>query len=312
MSEILARSQGIRRGKFKKILASEAELALEGPLLANRLENLATYQLPDALFGALWVLHALRVRHPRGWWGAHRRDAVAPHAWDIPWSEIPSFDWSEEERELLARYPTLGLLLNHRAFRATPEAVHRALLNWSTGAYPLVLMERIPSVPEVLAQQVTGKRCVTLLREERQLKKLVLGERDPLSFAFHDLIHADHFFHRNDLMRGQVGFYRQVHQLLMSGKLAPWLRRENFPGQLEYLTADMNSHPLHLWKCFKAILHMNLPAETLDFIARDLPAELNASSEEQSALVRMNTPEFIVEKEGVTLTRWCERWGATL
>jgi hypothetical protein len=310
MSEILSRPQGIRRGKFKKILASEAELAAEAPVLAARLAELAQFKLPAPLFGALWVLHALRVRHPRGWWGAHRRDAVAPTAWAIPWSEIPSFTWSEEELELLKRYPTLGELLNHRAFRATPEAVHRALLNWSTGIYPMVLMDRIPSVEEVLAQQITGKRCVTLLTGERQLAKLVLGERDPLSFAYHDLIHADHFFHCNDLRLGQVGFYRQVHHLLEAGLLAPWLRCENFQGQLEYLTADMNSHPLHLWKCFKAILHMNLPVETRAFMSDQLPVALKAQAEQSEALVRMNTPEFQLNTDGVALTRWSEAWGA--
>lgn len=312
MTEIVPRAQGIRRGKFKKVLASVEELQLEAPLLAARLKTLRELNLPQPLYAALWTLHYLRVRHPRGWWGAHRKDAVCAHDFDIPWTEIPSFDWNDEERELLLRYPTLGLLFSHRAFRATPEPVHRALLSMSTGAYPLVLMDRVPTVAEVLAQQTQGKRCVTLFHQEAWLSKMILGERDPLSFAFHDLIHADHFFHANSERLGQIGFYRQIDRLHREGVLNEWLACEKFPDQLEYLMADMNSHPLHLWKCFKAICHMNRTPETVELFGETLPRFLALDARETSALELMNTPSFEIKDHGVALTHLCERWGTEL
>ena len=257
----------------------------------------------------LWTLHYLRVRHPRGWWGAHRRDALMPDTLPIPWSEIATFAWSAEEQELLTRYPTVGALLNHRAFRATPEAVHRSLLGWAAGTYPLVLMERVPTVAEVLAQQIQGSRCVTLFHEAPQLARMVLGERDPLSFAFHDLIHADHFFHANAHRQGQIGFYRQIDRLHRQGLLDPWLALDKYPEQLEYLMADMNSHPLHLWKCFKAICHMQRREETRQLFEETLPHFLQLGPQESQALRLMNTADFVIAQEGVWLTQWCERWG---
>ena len=295
------------------MLASPEELLQEGPILAAKLAPLRalleTQSVSPALYGALWAITALRVRHPYGWWGAHRRDALTTTAFDIPWSELPITDWTEDEHELLVRYPTLGQLLNHRAFRATPEAVHRALLNWELGNYPLVLMDRIPSVREVLAQQVEGKRCVTFFHQQAQLSKLVLGERDPLGFAFHDLIHADHFFHQNSLRQGQIGFYRQVARMDQAELLKDWMVLEDFPHRLEYLMADMNSHPLHLWKCFKAICHMTRPAETVTLFENTLPEFLELSELERESLRLMNSQEFVLKSHGVAVTDLCEKHG---
>ena len=133
-----------------------------------------------------------------------------------------------------------------------------------------------------------------------------------MSFAFHDLIHADHFFHANSERLGQIGFYRQIDHLHRAGVLDAWLACEKFPDQLEYLMADMNSHPLHLWKCFKAICHMGRTPETVELFSETLPRFLDLDARETSALVLMNTPSFEIKDHGVTLTQLCERWGAGL
>ncbi|MBY0516968.1 MAG: hypothetical protein K2P81_08675 [Bacteriovoracaceae bacterium] len=313
MSKILPRTSDLRRGKFKKRLVSQDELKIEGPKVAQALRNLQskleTQSVSPALYAALWTITYLRIRHPFGWWGAHRKDAVCPHNFDLKWSELPYFDWSPEELKILERYPTLGELLSHRAFRATPESVHRALLSWSTGGYPLVLMDRIPSVAEVLEQQTKGKRCVTLFHQEAQLSKYILGERDPLGFGFHDLIHADHFFHQNGLMLGQIGFYRQIAAIHKEGLLNDWMKLEDYPHRLEYLMADMNSHPLHLWKCFKAICHMTRTPETVALFEETLPSFLRLSKEESLSLKLMNGQDFQIERHGVSITQFCENWG---
>ncbi len=313
MAKIVTQSSKFRGGKFKKILCSPEELLIEGPRLHENLKALhsalETGSVSPALYTALWVIQALRTRHPHGWWGAHRRDPVAPNVWPISWDELPYFDWSDEEKKLLTRYPTLGELLNHRAFLATPEAVHRALLNWEAGTYPLVFMERIPSVKEVLSQQVQGKRCVTVFYQARELSKLVLGERDPLGFTFHDLIHADHFFHQNDLRVGQIGFYRQVKSIFDAGLLDDWMKLEDFPHRLEYLMADMNSHPLHLWKCFKAILHMTRPEASREMFEVTLPGFFKLQSDLEASLKLMNGEDFEISRHGVIVSDFCQSWG---
>jgi len=304
----------IRTGKFKKRLADEASLEHEAPLLAPRFaalkERHARRELGDAQFAILWCLIYLHVRYQKLAWGAHRRDALLATGKSWPrLCELAELSWEED---FLRRYPTLDALLNHRAFRATPEAVHRTLLNWEEGHYPLILMERIPSVQEVLAQQVQGRRCVTLLTREDQLARFVLGERDPLGFGMHDLIHADHFFHNNQLRQGQIGFYRQLKTLLDAGAFSPWLAREGFEERLEYLAADMNSHPLHLWKCLKAILEISNKDAALEALEQGGFAQVLGQSIDvpSQALSLLNRESFRIPLEGVHLTNWCESWGS--
>ena len=298
----------IRQGRFKKLLVPIEQLHVEVPEISLRLSPLFKQweekRLTDAELTALWCLQYLRVRHPRSWWGAKRSTPLATHNLQIQLTEL-QWDWTGEEKALLQQYPTLGDLWNYRSFKATPEAVNRSILNWSTGKYPLVLMERVPAVEEVLEQQMKGQRCVTLFREISSLAKLILGERDALGFAFHDLIHADHFFHDNVLMKGQIGFYHQVNTLLKSGMLEPFMAHADFPDQLDYLVADMNSHPVHLWKCFKSICRKSNHAEMDELFAVRIPKLWELPENLVDALVELNGPNF-TETHAYLLLNWCE------
>lgn len=285
----------IRQGRFKKVLASAEQLREEAPELARRVAPLflawEAKHLTDAELVASWSLIYLRLRHPRSWWGAKRAAPLHAHHLSLKLRDLP-IEWTQEESALLEQYTTLGELWSKRAFKATPEAVHRAILAWSTGAYPLVMMERVPTVEEVLTQQMQGQRCVTLFREQTSLAKLILGERDALGFAFHDLIHADHFFHDNQLMRGQIGFYRQVDDLLRGGLLAPFMAAAEFPEQLDYVVADMNSHPVHLWKCFKSICRQANHAAMDELFLAQLPQRWKLKPELSEAFDHLNGPQF--------------------
>lgn len=313
MNSSIPAKQKLRAGKFKKILLDTEGLALEAPglhaTLAQLYEDYLNQTLTSAEYAALWLVAYLRTRHPYGWWGAHRRDSVHSHKLTKLLSDYPYFAWSAEELKLLSRYPTLGELLNHRAFRATPLPVHRALLAWSNGDYDLILMDRIPSVQEVLEQQIQGRRCVTLFHQLSRLSTLVLGERDPLSFGMHDLIHADHFFHANGDQAGQIGFYRIIHQLLRQEYLKDFFHVDGFEGRLEYLMADMNSHPLHLWKCFRAICDISFKDQSLTLFNEQLPRLLGATDLVAHSLQRLNSDDFVLESHGVALTEMCQQQG---
>lgn len=312
MNTIIAAKSDLRRGKFKKILLPASELPAEAPRAHEILKILhSDYEagrLSECEFGALWAISYLRIRHPFGWWGAHRKDFVHDHKFTKSLLDYPYFDWTTKERELFDTYQSLGSFLNHRALRATPLPVHRALLAWSNGDYPLVLMDRIPSVSEVLEQQIQGRRCVTLFYQLSRLSQLVLGERDPLGFGFHDLIHADHFFHANSNRQGQIGFYRIVHKLFHADYLAKWLAVEGFEGRLEYLMADMNSHPLHLWKCFRAICDVTLRLETQELFGEILPKILDLEESEAQSLSLLNQTDFQTEVHGVIITEMSENY----
>ena len=290
------------------MLVTPEALALEAPEAARRLAPLFKGDYQDDELMALWALEYLRLRHPANWWGAKNAAPIGPHKLGRALRQCP-LEWKPEEEVLLQQYATLGDLWAGRAFKATPLAVHRSILAWSAGEYPLVLMERIPSVEEVLQQQMQGQRCVTIFREVSTLAKLILGERDALGFAFHDLIHADHFFHNNQLMRGQIGFYRQVDDLLKRGLLAPFMAKEAFPGQLDYLIADMNSHPVHLWKCFKSICRQADFREMEKLFHEELPRAWYVTGSLAEGFRELNGPGFSLETHAPALLAYCERSG---
>lgn len=297
----------LRQGRFKKQLIDAAALAAEAPEVARRLTPLQAYAAEPALYATLWCLQYLRTRHPKNWWGAKRTHLLHPHKLDIKLRDL-ELDWQEFEKPLVEEHGTLGNLWGERAFKATPEAVHRSLLAWSHGNYPLVLMDRVPTVEEVLAQQTNGQRCVTLLRQPSALAKLVLGERDALGFAFHDLIHADHFFHDNELMRAQVGFYRLVERMLSQNLLAPFMARADFPEDLDYLLADMNAHPVHLWKCLRAVCRKADDFESGELFETILARNWFLSPTLAEALVELNGPRF-TDAHAQALTDWCSSQG---
>jgi hypothetical protein len=296
----------LRQGRFKKQLLDPAGLSAEAPEVARRLAPLAPFISDPALYASLWCLQYLRTRYPRNWWGSKRPHLLHAHKLNVSLAEL-DLDWQDFEHPLLEEHVTLGNLWGDRAFKATPVAVHRSLLAWSAGAYPLVLMDRVPTVEEVLAQQTRGQRCVTLMRRPSALAKLVLGERDALGFAFHDLIHADHFFHDNHLMRAQVGFYRLVERMLTEGMLAPFMARAEFPEALDYLLADMNAHPVHLLKCLRAICRKAHDRESGELFERILPQYW--PSETHESLRELNGPRF-TDAHARALTDWCWHQGA--
>ncbi len=145
---------------------------------------------------------------------------------------------------------------------------------------------------------------MTVLLKETEIDHYILGERDHLSFIMHDLIHADHFFHDNQMGKGQVGFYRQMrswikaqhfHQLL--------LENADFKSSFEYLISDMNAHCVHLWKGFKSITQKNAP-DLWQKLVEDL-----ANEPIKNILFKLNTPDFDPLNEALELSDWCEKMG---
>lgn len=242
-----------RAGRFKKKLVSHDELQRESPKieadLAPILELHRNKSISDAELVALYVIVYLSTRYPGTWLGAKRPELKIPHDMHFPVKNIPlTF-----EENIKKRLPeSLGNLFNSFALRSTPETVNRSLLSWSGGKYPLILMFHIPLPGEVLNQQKQGKRCVTLLT--RGLNEFVLGERDPLSFTMHDLIHADHFYHDNECYEGQLSLYWFLDHCLTQGFFDELLKHPDFKWELEYLISDMNAYAVHSLKCLKAAL----------------------------------------------------------
>jgi hypothetical protein len=140
-------------------------------------------------------------------------------------------------------------------FRGIPLSVHRSLLAWQKKQYRLHLCEHVPTTEEVLHWQTLGERCVTCVTDEALLSTHILGERDPLSFVLHDLIHADHFFQDPVMAQVQVGFSRLMQELIGQPAVQELRQQDEiFRREFDYGATDMNSHGAHLLKYLKAIL----------------------------------------------------------
>lgn len=182
---------------------------------------------------AQYVFAHCRARHGSKWLGSR-----------VPGSHKPG----PEEREALPADPVR--LLKTFQLYAVPYDSHAGLLGWLEGRHPLILRQDIPTPDEMLEIQCQGLRYVTLMIEpEAQFKRY---GRHPGAFEFllHDLEHAHKFFGDPELTRGQRTFFNLLR------KLQPRLHgfSPEFQTALDYLRADMNSHPLHLFKYLKAIV----------------------------------------------------------
>lgn len=242
-----------RSGRFKKKLVSLETLKLEAPEIEATLAPIMALHrqntITDTELSALYIITYLSQRFPKNWLGSKRPSLSLPHQLNMAVKDIPI----PFEENIKKRLPeTLGDIFNQFALKSTPETVNRSLLHWSTNTYPLILMFTIPKPSEVLEQQKIGKRCVTVLT--KNLHQFVLGERDPLSFTMHDLIHADHFYHDNHCYEGQISLYWFLDHCLKEGFFNELLSNEDFEWELEYLISDMNAYAIHSLKCLKAAL----------------------------------------------------------
>lgn len=156
--------------------------------------------------------------------------------------------------------------INDFHWKGYNDRIRRSLIQWHDGQYPLVLWHHIPSPFELLQIQSEGRRVVTVFVKPEEIDQLHHG-KDSWHFVVHDLIHADHFFERPDWREGQISFYR----FLLRHWDHPEMASLHHRGDFEYLIADMNSHPRHMFWTLKAIVLQSLkekqkrpPKEPLD------------------------------------------------
>lgn len=180
-------------------------------------------------------------------------------------------------------------------FRGLPLSVHRSLLAWHQGFYPLHLCEHIPTTEEVLHWQTRGERCVTCVTDEALLATHILNERDPLSFVLHDLIHADHFFEDPVMAQVQVGFSRLMKQLIETTEVQSLRQQdETFCREFDYGATDMNSHGAHLLKYLKAIFVFALERQEIqntNQFLKSLFEKITLEQQVNESFLRLNSKE---------------------
>ncbi len=296
MSPNLPIKSSSRSGRFKKKLIPEAFLLGEATYIESSMEKVLEFhhqeKLSDVALTTIYLLLLLSHRHPGTWLGSLKSKPLPAGDLSFALKDLAllglSFEPNIEKR--LAKYSTLGDIVAHFALKSTPEAVNRALLQWSLGVYPLELMFRIPKPFEVLNQQKKGRRCVSVLTDPTIISKFILGERDALSFTMHDLIHADHFYFHNESYQGQLGFYGFLDFCLKEKHFDEHLKVTKFQAEFEYLIADMNAYAVHLLKCLKsALIHFHPRGE--DFF-KEWIHFLKLESSENKAWSQLNTADY--------------------
>lgn len=297
-----------RAGRFKKKLVTENQLIQEAPQIEERMEPylvlFAQSKISDYELTAIFILVSLALRYPGSWLGSKRVPLKIPHQWHSP---LPNLSFEPNIQKRLIGIETLGELFTNFALKSTPEIVNRALLSWSRGHYPLELMFRIPSPGEVLDQQKSGRRCVTVLTNKQRVSQYILGERDYLSFTMHDLIHADHFYFHNECYIGQLGFYGLLDHSIKKGHFDELLKKTAFKNEFEYFISDMNAYAIHLMKCLKSAMNHY---ETRGNPFEEWTELLKPPQLVQAALNQLNRSDYSPETQDPLILNWLEGWRA--
>lgn len=144
--------------------------------------------------------------------------------------------------------------------RKISHFINQVLMDWAFERFHLHLTFEPLTPLEVLDFQCLGQRCVTCVLPPTKLDQYVLGERDPLSFCLHDLMHAHHFFSEPLLLDAQIGFSKVMKASIREGVFKNLYEAPEFQARFEYAYSDMNGHPIHLLKYLRAVVD-----ETKDF-----------------------------------------------
>jgi hypothetical protein len=184
---------------------------------------------PTAELVTRYIFAHLQARHGTLWYGSRRAGSPA---------------YSPRERLSLSPLETV------RAYQLYSVAgdAHGGLLGWLEGRYPLVPRLDVPTPTEMLNIQCEGRRYVTILFAWEEQFRIRGRHAGALEFLLHDLEHAHKFFADEELCAAQIRFFR----LLAQTQFPDF--DEDFVRELDYVRADMNSHPVHMFKYLKAIL----------------------------------------------------------
>jgi len=183
---------------------------------------------------ATFLVDRTRLRHGRLWNQGARAHRLSPGI-------------SGESLELIAC----------RRLRGVSEPVVSALMGWSRGERPALLLSSVPTSLDVLRLQSVGRRCVSLLEDAEALAHGDPRHPDGLTFVLHDLCHLEKFVdpaHR----AGQIGFFDSV---LRATQMAEWSALEApFDGEWEadrdYVFSDMNGSAIFLFAALKMKVRM--------------------------------------------------------
>jgi len=170
-------------------------------------------------------------------------------------------------------------------FRGMPGMIFSILDDWQRGAARLRLTRNSVSAQTMLRAQAEGWRYVTIDIAAALAGSTVEKTRDAFEFALHDLGHAYAFFKPAYDHLGQADFFSSLvsdlrHLEDLCGADA------KFAADLEYVMADMNSHPQHLREYLRGVIvESHLRLEKSETALAELLANLSSLTGLESVAV---------------------------
>jgi hypothetical protein len=291
----------MRNGRFKKAHIPQETLKNIGENVFSKI-NPYFQQYDQGIISApevslIYLMAYLTELHPKTFLGSKINQIKSQGDFfdQIPWIQNQS----------LKAY-SFQSFLNSFSLRGVPLSVNQTLLKWHEGLYPLEILDYVPYPDELFHFQKSGKRVLTLFRTKKQLSEYILEERDPFSFAVHDLEHAHEFFARPNVYLGQIGFYHLIEPFL-SNSIVKQARKNNeqFKYEFEYAIADMNAYCVHLLKYFASAFHQLEQTETqYQGLFLDLILSIKPSIEIKNLIIKIYNQEKISDNETIILERF--------
>lgn len=283
-----------RAGAYKNELINIETLSNNKALILSSLASIEKLQNDEALYTGLYLLLFLRLKHSKNW--LQRKSKLPLKLSLLPILNcIPKeFNLSNWEQEKLRGVSLEDLFLNFN-LKGFPASINRTMLAWLYGEWNIVLFFHVPNSKELIALQAENKRCITLITTEARIDTFIFKNRDPLSFALHDIMHTDQFFNMKETTKGQIGFYKRCLPLYDHPKIKSKMKEhKEFKYHFEYATSDMNAYVIHLLKCLKHALFLNDQEGKL-FLEVLKIWQMN--EDESNAAIKLNTENFNIQDE---------------
>lgn len=151
-------------------------------------------------------------------------------------------------------FEDLFSLFNATYFKNIKSSANKALCLWYQNKFHLHVVDNIPTPLTVLKWQTKSERCISLLRQENELKFTYDHDRNVQQFLLHDLEHAWQMFSNPNLTPLQVQLSKNLLNLFESGKIQFLQDRPETKKTLDYIFSDMNTHPEHTLSSLKALV----------------------------------------------------------
>lgn len=255
------------------------------PILQNVLEKFVNEKISSYDFVGIFILCYLSVRRPNGWSNGRLRQTIVSSMTEtdknitisseklsnitglldllclqylerkLKYKDVDSLCVSDlTVLDIFDRLQLTGIKQNKDNY------VNHSIILWSLGLRPFQLLFYIPSPMEVLRQQASGKRVITMFLTESELsiKHTAMlyymdgtfnHSKDAFEFLLHDMKHMEHFMDKNSHLE-QVGFCRCMLKL-SNGKPRNFFLHDcglddQLWRELEYVISDMNCFAPHL------------------------------------------------------------------